>query len=472
MPSLLILIPAALVILINLPVKEVFKRVSFLLALLYILAQVAAVIFEPAYLMLNTPQLFALNLVIDSFSLLMLLSISIVGFSALCVGWYTLNDSNKKSDFVSLLLLSIIGMNGVVMVRDLFSLYVFLEVVAIASFILIALDKDHEALEGSFKYFILSAVATVMMLTAVSLLLMVTGDTSFVAVGAAFKTGTFTFWPVLAMVLFVVGLFIKAGVVPFHGWLPDAYSSAPAGVSVLLAGIVTKVTGVYTLIRLVTMVFGFSSSLNAVLLIVGAISIIVGALGALGQKDMKRMLAYSSISQVGYIIISLGAGTPLGIAGAVFHLFNHSVFKSLLFVNAAAVEEQTSTRDMDKLGGLAEKMPITGITSVIALLSTAGIPPLAGFWSKLIIIMALWAAGLYSYAVIAVLASVLTLAYFLSMTRRVYWGKVPNQLADVTEARAGLLVPALVLAAINIGVGLAFPYILNTFILPIRSIFG
>jgi len=470
-PSLLILIPAVMVILINLPVKEILKRVAFLLALLYILAQAAAVIFAPAYLM-NTPQLFALNLVIDSFSLLMLLSISIVGLSALCVGWFTLDDSNKKSDFVSLLLLSIIGMNGVVMVRDLFSLYVFLEVVAIASFILIALDKDREALEGSFKYFILSAIATVMMLTAISFLMMVTGDTSFEAVRATFKAGTITFWPVLAMVLFVVGLFIKAGVVPFHGWLPDAYSSAPAGVSVLLAGIVTKVTGVYTIIRLVTMVFGFSPSLNKVLLIVGAISIIVGALGALGQKDMKRMLAFSSISQVGYIIISLGAGTQLGIAGAVFHLFNHSVFKSLLFVNAAAVEEQTGTRDMDKLGGLAEKMPITGITSVIALLSTAGIPPLGGFWSKLIIILALWKAGLFPYAIIAVLASLLTLAYFLSMTRRVYWGKVPEQLADVTEAGAGLVVPALVLAAITIGVGIAFPYILNTFILPIRSIFG
>jgi multicomponent Na+:H+ antiporter subunit D len=182
------------------------------------------------------------------------------------------------------------------------------------------------------------------------------------------------------------------------------------------------------------------------------------------------MLAYSSISQVGYMVLGLGAGTVLGVAGAIFHLFNHATFKSLLFVNAAAVEQQTGTRDMNRMGGLAEKMPVTGWTSVIAFLSTAGIPPLAGFWSKLIIIVALWQAGHIVYAGLAVLASLLTLAYFLSMQRRVFFGKLAAGFENLKEANAWILIPACALALITLGIGIAIPWLFETFLLPIRSL--
>jgi multicomponent Na+:H+ antiporter subunit D len=288
---------------------------------------------------------------------------------------------------------------------------------------------------------------------------------------AALKSGS-NYLTILAVAIFIGGLSIKGGLVPFHGWLPDAYSSAPAGASVLLAGIVTKTTGIYTIIRLVTTVFGFTPQIKAVLLFVGALSIVVGALAALGQKDFKRMLAYSSISQMGYIILSLGTGTPLGLAGAVFHMFNHAIFKTQLFVNAAAVEEQTGTRDMDVMGGLSARMPVTGTTSVVAFLSTAGIPPLSGFWSKLIIIVAVWVSGYHFYAMVAVLASVITCAYFLSMQRRVFFGPLVEEFKNIKEAKMGILVPEVVLALLTIGIGLLFPYVLNSFILPIKSIVG
>ena len=179
---------------------------------------------------------------------------------------------------------------------------------------------------------------------------------------------------------------------------------------------------------------------------------------------MKRMLAYSSINQVGYIIIGFGTGTVLGVAGAVFHLFNHAIFKSQLFANAAAIETQVGSRDMDKMGGLAQRMPITGATSAIASLSVAGIPPLAGFWSKLLIIIALFISGHYIYAVIAVLASVLTLAYFLSLQRRVFFGKITQEMAAVAEAGAGLLFPAVALSSITVALGLVFPFIIGLFV--------
>jgi multicomponent Na+:H+ antiporter subunit D len=270
--------------------------------------------------------------------------------------------------------------------------------------------------------------------------------------------------------LFIGGLSVKAGLVPFHGWLPDAYSAAPPAVSVLLAGIVTKTTGVYSLIRLSSEVFGFAYRLDLVLIVLGLLSILVGALAALGQKDMKRMLAYSSLSQVGYIVLGLGAGSPLGIAAACFHLFNHSVFKTQLFVNAAAVERQTGTRNLDEMGALSREMPVTSWTSVVAFLSAAGVPPLAGFWSKLLIIIAVWQAGQAPAAVIATLASLLTLAYFLVLQRKAFFGKSSERKEPLREAPLWLTAPALALALISLAVGILFPLIFDSIILPIAGI--
>jgi multicomponent Na+:H+ antiporter subunit D len=274
----------------------------------------------------------------------------------------------------------------------------------------------------------------------------------------------------LAVVLLMGGLFIKSGLIPFHGWLPDAYSAAPSATSVLLAGIVTKTTGVYALIRVAILMNLCVCPAQQLIMAFATISIVVGALAAIGQSDFKRMLAYSSISQVGYIVLGLGVGTELAIAGAVFHLFNHAIFKSLLFVNSAAVEEQAGTRDMDRLGGISDRMPVTGFTSAIAFLSTAGIPPLSGFWSKLIIILGAWKSGHHWYALIAILASLLTLAYFLSMQRRVFFGKLSRNLDDLKEAGPWILVPACLLALITVGLGLTAPWLFETFILPVRSI--
>jgi multicomponent Na+:H+ antiporter subunit D len=276
-----------------------------------------------------------------------------------------------------------------VLVRDLFALYVFLEITAVTSFVLIALERGKAAFEGAFKYMVLSAVATALILGGLALLFVVAGDTSFAAVKAALQGAATTKLARAAMALFVVGLSVKAGLVPFHGWLPDAYSAAPAAVSVLLAGIVTKTTGVYTLIRL-AQVFGLPEPVKHALLALGAVSIVAGALAALTQRDFKRMLAYSSISQVGYIVLAMGAADggavgQLAIAGAVLHLFNHAIFKTLLFVNSAAVEVQAGTRDMDRLGGICARMTVTAHQRVRC--SPPRHPPLSGFWSKLFILL-------------------------------------------------------------------------------------
>jgi len=166
----------------------------------------------------------------------------------------------------------------------------------------------------------------------------------------------------------------------------------------------------------------------------GALSMVVGVLLAIGQWDLKRLLAYHSISQIGYVILGIGLGTPLGILGGLFHLFNHSVFKSLLFLNSGAVEYATGTRDLQKMGGLANRMPVTGTTNLVASMSIAGIPPFNGFWSKLIIIIAVVQAGKFGYAFWAVLASLLTLASFMKVMKYAFFGKLTENLSRIREA--------------------------------------
>jgi proton-translocating NADH-quinone oxidoreductase chain N len=472
MLSALILLPLLGVILSNLPLDKT-RRAGLWYAVVLSVVQTLLVVFGSRVLTNGEDalgQFFTLHLFADNLSLVMLLSIGIVAFASLLVGMQTLSRDKDRANFASLVLIAMTGMNGTVLLTDLFSLYVFLEVTAVSSFILIAMKRNLKSLEGAFTYLILSAVATILMLSSVAMLLMVAGDTSFLAVRDAVRTSGGSSLVTLAVGLFICGSLIKGGLVPFHGWLPGAYSTAPAAVSVFLAGIITKASGVYVLIRLATSVFGPNSSVNAILMIAGAISIVVGALAAMGQGDFKKMLAYSSISQVGYIVLGLGCGTPLAIAGAIFHLFNHSIFKSLLFVNSAAVEEQLGTTDMNQMGGLGARMPYTNATSMIAFLSTAGVPPLSGFWSKLLIVVALWQSGLHAYAFVAILASVLTLGYLLLMQRKVFFGILPQGLDNVKEASAGIVMPAVVLAIIIVGVGLCFPLMFNSFMLPVGSI--
>ena len=396
----------------------------------------------------------------DDLSRVFLVSIGLVVCATAFVSRESVTTERSQRNFYSLLLVSLTGMNGAVLLSDFFSLYVFLEVTAIASYILIAFDRGILAVEGAFRYLLLSAVAAMFMLTAVGLIVLTVGDTAFSAVHASLALGPAT--PSLlkiAVGLYVIGLLIKGGLVPFHGWLPGAYFSAPSGVSVLLAGIVTKVSGIYALIRLVQDVAVPDVALSTVFLVAGSVSILVGAVAAIGQTDLKRMFAYSSISQVGYIVLALGTGTELGIVAATFHLFNHAIFKSLLFMDSASVEASLGTTDMGKMGGVGAKMPWTGTTTGIAMLSAAGIPPFSGFWSKLLIVLALWKAQHEGYAVLAVIASVLTLGYFMVMQHRAFFGRPSPCVESAKEATPGYVVPALAFALITVLVGVIFPLI-------------
>ncbi|HNW97959.1 MAG TPA: proton-conducting transporter membrane subunit [Bacteroidales bacterium] len=472
MPTLFVLIPFIGIVLLNLFYTQGVKKLAFGTGILVTLLQMfmaCTVIFQIAGNVFSSIEMdYFISFSIDMYAAIVLFTIGLISFISLIIRRHS--DNDEIFNFSQLIFIIMIGMNGTVMVNDIFSLYVFLEITSVASFILIAKKKVLMALNGSFKYLLMSSIATVMILTSVAIFFMTFGTLNYNELGAQLSgLTTVSTQIILAVIFLVTGLSIKAGLVPFHMWVPDAYSNSSDSVSVLLAGIVTKGGGVYAIIRLLMVVFPQIAIIQDIFALLGIISIVVGALMAIGQNEFKKMLAYSSISQIGYIIVGACCGTPLGFLGAFLHFFNHATFKSLLFVNSAAVEAQTGHKELDKLQGLGGKMKITAGTSAIAFLSTAGIPPLSGFWSKVIIIVALWQCGYVPYSVIALLASILTLSYFLILQRKVFFGKPTEEFENTKEANKGFITASMILAIIIVLVGIAFPFVLN--FLKIKGLF-
>jgi len=374
-----------------------------------------------------------IGLVLDGLTAFMLVTVNFVAF---CIVVYSISYMEKftsKWKFYTLFFLMLSGMNGVIITGDIFNLFVFLEIAAVASYALVAFGTERHELEAAFKYAIMGTVGSLFILLGIAFLYGYTSTLNMADMGNILAQKGDANIVLLVIVFFLVGFGLKAALVPFHAWLPDAHPSAPAPISAMLSGVLIKSLGIYALCRILFNVIGLTPQISYILMVLGTISMVIGVFLAIGQWDFKRLLAYHSISQIGYVVLGIGLGTPLGILGGLFHLFNHSIFKSLLFLNSGAVEYSTGTRDLRKMGGLIKKMPVTGITSLIASMSIAGVPPFNGFWSKLIIIFAAVQAQRFGYALWAVLASVLTLASFMKVMKYAFFGTLKGRLEKVKE---------------------------------------
>ena len=374
-------------------------------------------------------------LILDGFSFLMLCIIQLIGTIALLYSLSYIRKYTSENYFYALFCLIIAGMNGVVLSGDLFNLFVFLEVSVMASYALVAFGVGKTELEASFRYQVLGGLASMLILLGVGLIYWKTKTLNMSEVGRLFETGSNPSFRIFVQVLFLAGFGLKAAIVPFHAWLPDAHASAPSPISAMLSGVLIKAVGIYVLIRLFFNMFHFSQEIAMTLTVLGTISMVLGSLLALLQWDVKRMFAYSSISQIGYVVMAFGMGmllmlrgdaslpALLAIGGGLYHLLNHAVFKGLLFLNAGALEHRLETRDLKKMGGLNRAMPVTSSTSLMASLSISGLPPFNGFFSKLLIIAAAIYGGFYLLAVLAVLVSIITLAYFMKFQRFAFFNR-------------------------------------------------
>ena len=407
-----------------------------------------------------------ISLVLDGLTGLLLITVNLIALFATIYSISYMERYTSKGKFYVLFLLMVGGMNGVIITGDMFNLFVFLEIASVASYALVAFGVEAEELEASFKYMVLSCVASSFVLLGIGLLYSYTSSLNMADISRILqsKGSGYQIVPFVS-VLFLMGFGLKAAIVPFHAWLPDAHPSAPAPISAMLSGVLIKALGIYAILRIFFSVLGISQSFLTVLMVLGALSMVVGVFLAIGQWDFKRLLAYHSISQIGYVILGISMGTPLGILGGLFHLFNHSVFKSLLFLNSGAVVYAAGTRDLRKMGGLREKMPVTSSTCMIASMSIAGIPPFNGFWSKLIIIIACIQAGHLGYAFWAVLASLLTLSSFMKVQRYAFFGKKKEGSQSIKEVPLSMRIPMIVLSLICIVGGiLLIPALRNNFL--------
>jgi len=407
-----------------------------------------------------------INLVLDGLSGLMLVTTAVVAAAAMLFSVRYMDRYTARAKFLSLFLLMVTGMNGVILSGDLFNLFVFLEIASIASYALVGFGCEHEELEASFKYMVLGSVGSLFILFAVALTYGMTGALNMTYVARAIHEAKMNAGLAFALSLFIAGFGLKAALVPFHAWLPDAHPSAPAPISAMLSGVLIKALGVYGLARLIFNVFGVSVPLGWVLIALGVLSMVIGVFLAVGQWDFKRLLAYHSISQMGYVVLGFGIGAlitarqgdavwaSLAILGGLFHLVNHAVFKSLLFLTSGSVGRATGTRQLKRMGGLVQRLPFTGAAAGVASASIAGVPPFNGFWSKLILVMAAVQARLFALAAVTVLVSFVTLLSFLKVQRYVFLGALPEDLRDAQESTCSMLLAMGFLAVLCLAMSL------------------
>ena len=301
-----------------------------------------------SYQMGDWPIPIGIPLVFDSLSGFMLIIVNLVALTSVIYSGQYVRHLGQDFKYYALFLFMLTGMNGVILTGDIFNLYVFMEIALLAAFALVAFGCRAEEYEAAFKYAVMGAVSSAMILVGIAVLYSATSTLTMARIADELPNVP------PQVVLWVGGLFfagfgLKAAAMPFHAWLPDAHSSAPAPISAMLSGVLIKVLGVYAMTRIYFNVFGAPEIFLTLFIIIGAASIIISGFLAYMQWDTKRLLAYSSISQIGYILLALGLATPLAILGAVFHLFNHAVFKSLLFYDAGSNVVETNTFGANKL---------------------------------------------------------------------------------------------------------------------------
>ena len=408
---------------------------------------------------------------VDALSLFFALLISTAVFVS---GIYSLqymdHDDNIPQYYTLFLMLSG-GVLGLVLTGDIFNMFIMVEILTFAAVALTAFrNRAHGALEAAFKYLIVGCMGSTCILVGIILLYAQTHTLNFAQL-SALVPGNFNNTSKLAFALLYRGFSTKAFIVPFHPLAADAHGAAPASISVLISGVLTK-SGIYGIIRLTYFLFQTMElgSFQFLLVFVGSVSMFVCVTMALAQHDFKRLLAFHSISQIGYVLTAIGLCTGLGFSAGLYHAMNHTFFKGLLFLSAGAVLYETGTTNLDELGGLSKKMPWTTGLFLVGALSISGLPPFNGFASKWMIYQAAYEKaaetgniGYLLVTVIALVTSILTLASFVKVSQSVFFGRLPVKYENVKDARPSMIIAMSIFALLCIVTGL-FPSMVTRYI--------
>lgn len=432
------------------------------------------------YQLADWPAPFGITLVADSLSVFMLVLAAVISLAALVFSVRYIGEYGQKLSYHPLFHLMLVGITGSFLTGDVFNLFVWFEVMLMSSYVLVVFYSGPEHTRAALQYVVLNLVGSAVMLLAIGGLYATTGTLNMADMARRLADPQYgiAVAPVLGLSALLFTVFaLKAGIVPFQFWVPAAYRAAPAPVSAMLAGVVKKV-GVYAIIRLYFTVFAvaelpsglslpglsgdsFLDFYGPVIFVMAVASIVVGGVGAVGRDDIDELLAYSSIGQVGFIVLPLAVAATvpevrtLGIAAALVYAFNHGFAKALLFLASGTVYAAVGSIQFRHLGGLAEKTPVLSGSFFVGALALIGIPPLSGFFGKLLVFDTAGRAGAWGALAAALVGAILTIAYFTRAWNRGFWGP-PGNLDAHVRAPPVLVGVVAVLAVSILAIGVGF----------------
>ncbi|MDL4842458.1 complex I subunit 5 family protein [Aquibacillus rhizosphaerae] len=438
--------------------KLYFKRIFFYLVTgsaiiyLYILIIVITHSYPPKVYSIGDWGLLGINVMVDPFSGLFLLMIAILFLPFIIFSM----KYNKflKHDYFIFAYLMVAGISGMVLTTDLFNLYVFMEVSTLSSCALSLYKKTDRGIEGTFKYLIMSTLGSFFILLATILTYYLTGTLNMAEIPLAFEDIPFKIKSTM-MTLFVFGYAIKIGLIPLHAWLPDAYEDSPIPYNVLSSGLVLK-SAVYALIRVLYIMFGIDfldeSGMLTIGVFWGVITFLIAHCLAFQQSNLNRLLAYSSIAQIAYIMIGLFVGTEAGLIAGSFHILNHAIMKGTLFLVVGIFSYSLNAVEKKDIKGLGYKFPILSFTFVVASLAIVGLPPFNGFMSKWLIVEAALEAGFVYAAFFILVGTFLSLTYYLKVIVTLYTKNEEELLIE--EPSLSLKLPTFFLGSLCIVFGM------------------
>lgn len=388
----------------------------------------------------NWPAPFGITIVADMLSAVMVLVAAIMGFTVMLYSLAEVGSHHQRFGFPVLLNTLLMGVCGAFLTGDMFNLFVWFEIILIASFVLVALGGEKAQIEGAVHYATMNIISSMLFLISVGILY-ATVQTLNMADLSLKLPGVYREHPNLLTalaLLFIVAFGIKAAVFPLFFYLPASYHTPPASVSAIFAALLTKV-GVYALIRTFTLVFPPIPTVYAIILIISVPTMLVGVLGAVSQNEVRRILSFHIVSQIGYLVLGLGllvSPDPvvrrLALAGVIFYTVHVILAKSNLFLISGFMNAVRNTYELKRLGGLSGALPWLSVLFLISALSLAGLPPLSGFWAKLLVIKATLDAGHYFLALVALVTSLITLISMLKIWNEAFWKPPPDPLANDT----------------------------------------
>ena len=404
---------------------------------------------------------FAAEFRADTLSVFVLFAAAVFALLIVIYSIGFMKDGERLKEYYAYLLLTTGAASAAILADNLLLLLVSWEITTMLLFLMITIGEKTQK-DSAGKTFVMIGFSDCSLLLGIVLLWWMLGTLRISDIDALPITNCAM---TAVYILLLIGALVKAGAMPGHSWIPKAAEGAPTSVMAFLPASLDKLLGIYLLARISLDMFILSGTLKLLLLIIGGVTIILAVMFALVQHDLKKLLAYHAVSQVGYMVMGIGTGVPIGVVGGLFHMLNNAIYKCCLFLGAGAVEKRAGTTDLENLGGLAKAMPVTFFACLVSALAISGVPPLNGFVSKWLIYQGTIEIGQPIFLLAAMFGSALTLASFIKVIHSVFMGEKSVTLEEVKPAGAAMAIPMVILAVLCIVLGVFAQY-------PLKYVFG